>query len=92
MPDLPTFMESGVPDYDLSGWVALLAPAGTPPAVVNKLSAEVTRILNLPDVRSKFLDLGAEPSPMSVPHVTAWVQKEVATWTQLVKEAGIQPE
>ena len=92
MPDLPTFIESGVPDYDLSGWVALLAPAGTPPAVVNKLNAEVTRILNLPDVRSKFLDLGAEPSPLSVPQVTAWVQKEVSTWTQLVKEAGIQPE
>lgn len=92
MPDLPTFIESGVPDYDLSGWVALLAPAGTPPAVINKLNAEVTRILNLPDVRSKFLDLGAEPSPMTVPQVTAWVQQEVSTWTRLVKEAGIQPE
>ena len=92
MPDLPTFIESGVPDYDLSGWVALLAPTGTPPAIVNKLNAEITRILNLPDVRSKFLDLGADPSPMTVPQVTAWVQKEVATWTQLVKEAGIQPE
>ena len=92
MPDLPTFIESGVPDYDLSGWVALLAPTGTPPAVVNKLNAEVTRILNLPDVRSKFLDLGAEPSPMTVTQVNAWVQKEVATWTQLVKDAGIQPE
>jgi tripartite-type tricarboxylate transporter receptor subunit TctC len=92
MPDLPTFIESGVPDYDLSGWVALLAPAGTPPAVVSKLNAEVTRILGMPDVRSKFLDLGAEPSPMTVPQVTAWVQKEVTTWTQLVKEAGIQPE
>ena len=92
MPDLPTIIESGVPGYDLSGWIALLAPAGTPPAVVNKLNAEVTRILNLPDVRSKFLDLGAEPSPMTVPQVTAWIQKEVATWTRLVKEAGIQPE
>jgi tripartite-type tricarboxylate transporter receptor subunit TctC len=92
MPELPTFIESGVPDYDLSGWVALLAPAGTPQAILNKLNAEITRILNVPDVRNKFLDLGAEPSPMTVPQVTAWVQKEVATWTQLVKEAGIQPE
>ena len=92
MPDLPTFIESGVPDYDLSGWVALFAPAGTPPAVVSRLNAEVTRILNLPDVRSKLLDLGAEPSPMAVQQVTAWVQREVTTWTQLVKDAGIQPE
>jgi tripartite-type tricarboxylate transporter receptor subunit TctC len=92
MPELPTFIESGVPDYDLSGWVALLAPAGTPPMVVNKLNAEITRILGMPDVRAKFLELGAEPSPMTVPQVTAWVQKEVTTWTHLVKEAGIQPE
>ena len=92
MPELPTFIESGVPDYDLSGWISLFAPAGTPPAVVGKLNAEVTRALNAPDVRSRFLDLGAEPSPMSIPQVTAWVQHEVTTWTRLVKDAGIQPE
>ena len=92
MPELPTFIESGVPDYDLSGWISLFAPAGTPPAVVGKLNAEVTRALNAPDVRSRFLDLGAEPSPMSIPQFTAWVQHEVTNWTRLVKDAGIQPE
>ncbi len=92
MPELPTFIESGVPDYDLSGWISLFAPAGTPPTVVSKLNAEVTRALNSPDVRSKFLDLGAEPSPMTIPQFTAWVQHEVTTWTRLVKDAGIQPE
>ncbi|MES2978537.1 MAG: tripartite tricarboxylate transporter substrate binding protein [Pseudomonadota bacterium] len=92
MPDLPTFIESGVPDYDLSGWISLFAPAGTPPAVVNKLNAELTRILTTPEVRTRFQDLGAEPSPMPVPQFTAWVQQEVNTWTKLVKEAGIQPE
>lgn len=92
MPELPTFIESGVPDYDLSGWISLFAPAGTPPTVVSKLNAEVTRALNSPDVRRKFLDLGAEPSPMTIPQFTAWVQHEVTTWTRLVKDAGIQPE
>ena len=81
-----------MPDYDLSGWISLFAPAGTPPAIVSRLNAEVTRALNAPDVRSKFLDLGAEPSPMTVPQFTSWVQHEVTTWTRLVKEAGIQPE
>ena len=92
MPELPTIAESGVPDFDLSGWIALFAPAGTPAPVVSRLNAEVTRILNMPDVRGRFLDLGAEPGPMLVPQFAAWVQQEVNTWTRLVKEAGIQPE
>ena len=92
MPELPTIAESGVPDFDLSGWIALFAPAGTPEPVVSRLNAEVTRVLNMPDVRSRFLDLGAEPGPMPVPQFAAWVQQEVNTWTRLVKEAGIQPE
>ena len=92
MPDLPTLAESGVPDYDLSGWIALFAPAGTPKPIVERLNSEVTKILQLPDIRARLLDLGAEPSPMPVPEFTAWVQQEVNKWTRLVREAGIQPE
>ena len=92
MPDLPTIAESGVPDYDLSGWIALFAPAGTPRPVVEKLNAEVTKVLQLPEVRTRFLDLGAEPSPMRVPEFSTWVQQEVTKWTRLVKESGIEPE
>ncbi len=92
MPDLPTIAESGVPDYDLSGWIALYAPAGTPRAVVARLNAEVTKALQLPDVRQRFLDLGADPSPLPVAEFTTWAHQEVAKWTRLVKEAGIQPE
>ena len=92
MPDLPTIAESGVPDYDLSGWISLYAPAGTPKAIVERLNAEVTKALQLPDVRARLLDLGAEPSPMPVAEFTAWTQQEVTKWTKLVREAGIQPE
>ncbi len=92
MPDLPTIAESGVPDYDLSGWIALYAPAGTPRSVVARLNAEVTKALQLPDVRQRFLDLGADPSPLPVAEFTTWAHQEVAKWTRLVREAGIQPE
>jgi tripartite-type tricarboxylate transporter receptor subunit TctC len=92
LPDLPTVAETAVTDYDLSGWIALFAPAGTPKPIVDKLNAEVTRILTSPDVRTRLLDLGAEPSPMPVAEFTTWVQQEVTKWTRLVKEAGIQPE
>lgn len=92
MPDLPTIAESGVPDYDLSGWIALFAPTGTPKAIVERLNVEVTKVLQLPDIRTRLLDLGAEPSPMPVAEFAAWVQQEVNKWTRLVREAGIQPE
>jgi tripartite-type tricarboxylate transporter receptor subunit TctC len=92
MPDLPTIAETAVADYDLSGWIALFAPAGTPRPIVDKLNAEVAKALAAPDLRAKFLELGAEPSPMPVPDFTAWVQQEVNKWTKLVREAGIQPE
>jgi tripartite-type tricarboxylate transporter receptor subunit TctC len=92
MPDLPTIAETAVADYDLSGWIGLFAPAGTPKPIVDKLNADVTKILNMPDVRQKLLDLGAEPSPMPAADYAAWVQQEVNKWTKLVKEAGIQPE
>ena len=92
MPDLPTIAESGVPGYDLSGWISLFAPAGTPAPVVERLNAEIAKALLHPDVRSRLLDLGADPSPMPVAQFKTWSQGEVSKWTRLVKEAGIQPE
>ena len=92
MPDLPTIAESGAPDYDLSGWIALFAPVGTPKAIVERLNMEVTKVLRQPDVRTRLVDLGADPSPMPVAEFAVWVQREVDKWTRLVREAGIQPE
>jgi len=92
LPDLPTIMESGVPDYDLSGWNALFAPAGTPRDIVDRLNAEITKVVQLPEVRNRLTDLGAEPGPMKPADFAAWVQSEVNMWTKLVREAGITPE
>jgi tripartite-type tricarboxylate transporter receptor subunit TctC len=92
LPDLPTIMESGVPDYDLSGWNALFAPAGTPRDIVERLNAEITKVVQLPEVRNRLTDLGAEPGPMKPAEFAAWVQSEVNMWTKLVREAGITPE
>jgi len=92
LPDLPTIMESGVPDYDLSGWNALFAPAGTPRDIVERLNAEITKVVQLPEVRNRLTDLGAEPGPMKPVEFAAWVQSEVNMWTKLVREAGITPE
>lgn len=92
MPNLPTMEELGVKDYDLSGWIAFFAPANTPRPVVERLNIELTKVLQMPDVVAKFVELGGETGPMTLPEIAKWVQGEVTTWTRLVKEAGIQPE
>jgi len=92
MPDVPTVAESGVPDYDLSGWIALFAPAGTPKPVVARLNAEVAKALQLADVREKLLGMGADPAPMPIADFAHWSRQEVVKWTRLVKEAGIEPQ
>lgn len=92
IPELPTLAESGAQDYDLSGWIALFAPAGTPRPVIERLHAEVTNALSTPDLRARFLDLGAEPEPLPLNEVGPWVQAEISKWTRLVREAGIQPQ
>lgn len=92
MPKLPTLNESGVPDYDLSGWIGLFAPAGTPAAIVERLNSETAAILRQTDVRARLADIGAEALPMRAAEFGSWVQGEVTKWTRLVREAGIQPE
>ncbi len=92
MPNVPTVEERGVQDYDLSGWIGLFAPAGTPAPIIDRLNADVSSILREPDVRARLGEIGAEALPMPAPEFGSWVQAEVNKWTKLVREAGIQPE
>ena len=91
MPELPTVIESGVADFDLSGWIGLFAPGGTRREIVALLNGEVARVVQLPDVLARFREIGAEPNPMKPAEYAAWVQGEVTKWTKLAKDAGIQP-
>lgn len=91
-PQLPTLSEAGLPGYETSTWGGLLAPAGTPKAVVAKLNTEVNRILALPDVRQKLLDAGIEPAQGSPEQFTQFIEKEMVKWAKVAKDAGIQPE
>lgn len=91
-PAVPTMAEAGMPGYETSTWGGLLAPAGTPKAVVTKLNTEVNRILALPDVRQKLLDAGIEPAQGSAQDFTDFITKEIGKWAKVAKDAGIQPE
>jgi tripartite-type tricarboxylate transporter receptor subunit TctC len=91
-PEVPTVAESGVPGFDLVSWIGLAAPAGTPAAIVQQLNAEINVILQMPDVKERFADLGASVVGGSTATFDAFIRKEVQTWTELVKAAGIQAD
>ena len=92
LPDVPTLQEAGVAGYDASVWLALLAPAGTPPDIVAKLNAEVNRLMNTPDTRKALFDAGVEPAPSSPEAMTEYMGQELARWGKVVKDAGIKLE
>lgn len=92
VPDLPTISESGLPGYDVAGWFGVLAPAGTPRDIVNKLSAEIAQILSLPDVKARYALIGAEPGPASPDEFSRFIALEIGKWAKVIKDSGIKAE
>jgi len=90
--DLPTVAEAGLPGYEAVGWFGLLAPAATPKNVVAKLSTDSNRALSDPDVRSRMLALGADPSGNTPDEFARFIRDDQAKWAKLMREAGIKPE
>jgi tripartite-type tricarboxylate transporter receptor subunit TctC len=92
MPDLPTLAEAGVPGYEMSLWIGLFAPDGTPRDVVARLSAEVARIVRLADVREKLIGMGVDPLGNTPEQVAEWIRGEIVRYGPVVKAAGIKAE
>ena len=89
-PDLPTMAESGFPGFEAVPWFGLLAPAGTPQDVVDKLHGETVKTLALPEVRRKFDELGLDPVGNTPAEFAAVIRKETPEWAKLIKDAGIK--
>jgi len=89
-PDLPTMAESGFPDFDATGWFGLMAPAGTSPAVVDKIQRDAVSILSLPELRKKLDELGLEPIGNTPAEFAAAIKSEISQWAKVIKEAGIK--
>ncbi len=92
LPDLPTLDESGLKGFQIVGWNGLFVPAGTPPAVVNKLHAGVAAALALPDVKERLAILGADGVGNTPQHFAAFIKADIAKWAKVVKDAGIKVE
>jgi len=91
-PDLPTIAESGLPGFEVTSWYALVAPAGTPPVIVDRLHAEIAKALAAPDVREKIATLGAEPVGNTPAEFAAMQRTEAARWAKLAREANIRAD
>src|ERR1700709_1937745 len=89
-PDLPTMAESGFPGFEAVPWCGLLAPAGTPKDIVDKLHAEIITALAMPEIRRKFDELGLEPVGNTPAQFAGIIKKETPEWARVIKDAGIK--
>jgi len=86
--DLPTMAQAGLAGYEVIGWYGLVAPVGTSPQIVQQLSAEVNRVVNLPEVREKLLAAGVEPKTSTPEQFSAFIAAEIPRWARLVQASG----
>jgi tripartite-type tricarboxylate transporter receptor subunit TctC len=89
LPDVPTVIESGVPDYEVTAWFGVFAPAGTPPPVVARLNAAMTSVLQNADMQKRLRELGAEPETASPEAYGRYVRNEAQKWAGVVHTAGV---
>jgi tripartite-type tricarboxylate transporter receptor subunit TctC len=92
LPDVPTFAELGYDRMDISLWYGILAPAGTPPAVIRRLNAELARILDMREIRESFAKQAVLPMGGTPEQYGAFMRAESARWGVVVEQAGIKPD
>jgi tripartite-type tricarboxylate transporter receptor subunit TctC len=92
LPNVPTVQESGVPDFELTTWYGVCAPAGTPAPLLDKLNADITAVLRSPDVKKLLDDMVASPSPTTRQEFDQFIRSEVTRWARVIKDAKIPKE
>jgi tripartite-type tricarboxylate transporter receptor subunit TctC len=88
LPNVPTIAEAGVPGYEATIWLGIMAPKGTPQAVVDKLNAEIGKVLQRPDVKETWAKQGAEPMLMTPAEFKTYLEKDIEKWAEVVKVSG----
>jgi len=88
MPDVPTMIESGLPGFDATSWYCVVAPAGTPKPIIDKLNAEIVKALNTAEMRLRLADEGAEIAPSTPDELARFVHAEIIKWGKAVRDSG----
>ena len=92
LPDVPTMTEAGVPGFESVGLAGILAPAGTPPAIVDKLAREISAILQTPEVRAQVEGMGLEIVASTPAQFAAYIEADSKKWGKIIKDAGVKVE
>ena len=92
LPDVPTFAEAGVAGYESTGWFGIVAPAGTPAAVIERLNAELQAALNDPEIRQRVVASGAEPAPGTAAEFRSLIESEIPKWAKVIQISGARVE
>ncbi len=90
VPELPTMAEAGVPGFEADAWYAMLAPAGTPQKIIARISDEIAKIVQLPDVKTRLAYDALDPVGSTPPEFAGYLKSELAKWARVIKEAGIR--
>jgi tripartite-type tricarboxylate transporter receptor subunit TctC len=92
LPDVPTIAEAGLPGYETKTWYGVLAPAGTPKPIVDKLNAELNKVMLDPDTGAKLAEQGVEPFTGTPEEFAAFIQSDIGKWQEVVAKAGIEKQ
>jgi len=92
MPNVPTVAESGFPGFEAVNWYALVAPGKTPPALLDRINAELVKVLKDPEVAKQLAEHGMEPAPMTRAELAAYIKKERDSWAKVIKTANIKAD
>jgi len=92
MPELPTIAEAGVKGYETTIWIGVMAPAGTPKAIIDRLNAEITKVTGSAEVKKAWAKQGATPMSMSVAEFDSYLHADIAKWAKVVKISGARAD
>jgi len=92
LPEVPTVAEAGLPDFEVTTWYGILAPAGTPRNIIDRLNGELVKIMHAPELREKLAATGTEPLTSTPDEFAAYIQKEIAKWGDVIRKAGVKAD
>jgi len=92
LPEVPTVAEAGLPDFEVTTWYGILAPAGTPRSIISRLNGELLKIMHAPELKEKLTATGTEPLTSTPDEFAAYIQKEIAKWGDVIRKAGVKAD
>jgi tripartite-type tricarboxylate transporter receptor subunit TctC len=92
LPEVPTVAEAGLANYEVTTWYAVLTPAGTPRPIIERLNAELVRVMHAPDLKERFAATGMEPRTSTPEELADYIRQEIAKWGKVVREAGLKAD